>query len=208
MPFIGINPPTNRVGGLPGAASTVTTASAPLNQIVDGTALNLPGIVAWYKEPQTNKISVLAYAAANATIALGDALIHSAGFGATTFNSAGNLIGNGLDTSFVQKASTGVGHSKQAFLFAGVAAAPVSNTGAYFWRYISGYVPFAKCGSAIASGIQLVVAPSTTGVLGKSAFANATIVDATMTIPVGYTLQLTDSADASLASIWLNGWYA
>ena len=208
MPFIGIVPPTNRVGGLPGAASTFSTGSAPLNQIVDGTALNTPGLVAWYKEPVFGKISVLAYAQALASIAAGDSLIHVAGFGATTINSAGASVGNGLDTGFVAKAGTASAYSKQAWLFAGVAAAPVSNTGAYFWRYISGYVPFAKCGSVIASGSPLILCPSTGGVLGKNAFSSATIVDATMTFPVGYTLQLTDAADASMASIWLSGWYA
>ena len=208
MPFVGINPPTNRVAGLIGGGSNASMGSAPLNNIVDATALNTPGLVAWYKEPLFNRISVLAYAQALASIPFGQALIHTAGFGATTLNSANASVGNGIDTGFVQTAGTASAHSGQTFLFAGIAAASVTNTGAYFWRYVSGYVPFAKCGSAIASGVALYTAPSTAGVLGKSAFANATIVNATVAIPVGYTLQLTDAADGSMASIWLSGWYA
>lgn len=208
MPFIGINPPTNRVGGLPGAASTIALASAPLQVIVDATALNTPGLVAWYKDPLFGKISVLAYAQAAASIAIGAALVKTAGFFATTVNSAGTVIGNGLDTGVVQTAGTASVYSGLSYNFAGVAAAPVSNTGAYFWRYISGYVPIAKCGSAIASGTPLAVAPSTAGVLGKPGALNATATNATVNFMVGFPLMITDNADGSTASIVLSGWYA
>ncbi len=211
MPFIGIVDPCTRIQGLYGGATNAPIGTAPLNNIVDASAQHLPGLVGWYKDPQFGRISVLAYAQALASISYGDALIKVAG-AATTLTSAGASTENGAGLAFVKTAGTGSTPSLQGFQFAGVAAASVFNTGYYFWRYISGYVPNARCGSVIASGAALTLAPSTAGVLGKgNAAFNASGhagTSATMPVAVGYPITTTDAADGSVASIVLTGWYA
>ena len=209
MPFIGIVPPTQRVQGIFGGATNAPIGTAPLNNIVDGTAQALPGIVGWYKDPQFGRISVVAYAQAQSSISYGDALIKVAG-AATTLSSAGASVEAGAGIAFVKTAGTGSAQSGYAFQFAGVAAASVINTGHFFWRYISGYVPNARCGSVIASGSPLVVAGSTAGVLsaGLASHWNATTTNGTAFVAVGYPITTTDAADGSVASIVLSGWYA
>lgn len=206
MPFIGINPPTNRVQGIYGSTPTATVlGSYPLAGIVDASAQAQPGLIAWYKD-SVGRISVLAYAQAGATIALGRPLIHQAGLG-TTLNSAGVSTQNGIDTGYVLAASTTQG--KRSDIFAGVSAADVSNTGYFFWRYISGYVPGAIISSNVASGNPIMLSASTTGGQFSSVqLFNATIVDATTAYAVGYSLQLASNTAGTLASVWLNGWYA
>ena len=209
MPFIGIVPPTQRVQGIFGGATNAPIGTAPLNNIVDATAQAIPGLIGWYKDPQFGRISVVAYAQAQASIAYGDALTKVAGV-ATTLSSAGASVEAGLGIAFVAKASTGGAMSGFTHQFAGVAAASVINTGVFFWRYISGYVPNARCGSVIASGAPLVVGGSTAGVL-SGAFAshwNATTTNGTQFFAVGYPISTTDAADGSVASIVLSGWYA
>lgn len=209
MPFIGIVPTTQRVQGIFGGATNAPIGTAPLNNIVDGTAQAVPGLVGWYKDPQFGRISVVAYAQAQSSIAYGDALVHTAGV-ATTLSSAGASVEAGFGLAFVAKASTGAAYSGYAHTFAGVAAASVINTGHFFWRYISGYVPNARCGSAIATGGALVVGGSVAGVLSGflASHGNATTTNGTAFIPVGYTNMTTDNADGSVASIWLSGWFA
>lgn len=204
MPFIGINPPTNRVQGIYGSTPTATAlGSYPLIGIVDASAQATPGLVAWYKD-NFGRISILAYAQAGASIPVGAPLAHQAGF-ATTLNSAGVSTQNGIDTGFVLQTTTAQGGRQD--IFAGVAAANVSNTGYFFWRYVSGYVPQALVGSIIASGNMLVVSGSTAGQLGSNTLGNATTTGTTY-FPVGYMLQLASNAAGTIASIWLNGWYA
>jgi hypothetical protein len=209
MPFFGIVPPTQRVQGIFGGATNAPIGTAPLNNIVDGTAQAVPGIVGWYKDPQFGRISVVAYAQAQSSIAYGDALTKVAGV-ATTLSSAGASIEAGFGLAFVAKASTGAEYSGYTHQFAGVAAASVINTGHFFWRYISGYVPNARCGSVIASGKGLVVAGSVAGVLSGALAShfNATTTNGTQFISVGYPISTTDAADGSVASIYLTGWYA
>ena len=209
MPFIGLVDPTTRVQGIYGGATNAPIGTAPLNNIVDASAQHIPGLMGWYKDPQYGRISVVAYAQAQSSIAYGDALTKVAGL-ATTLNSAAASQENGQGLSFVAKASTAAAYSGYAYQFAGVAAASVINTGYFFWRYISGYVPNARCGSVIASGSPLVVAGSVAGVL-SGAFAskfNATTTNGTAFVAVGYPITTTDAADGSVASIWLAGWYA
>lgn len=209
MPFIGIVPPTQRVQGLFGGATNAPIGTAPLNNIVDGTAQAVPGLIGWYKDPQFGRISVVAYAQAQASISYGDALIKVAG-AATTLSSAGASVEAGAGVAFVKTAGTGSSQSGFAYQFAGVAAASVINTGHFFWRYISGYVPNAKCGSVIASGSPIMVAGSTAGVLSKmnAAFNASNASSNTACIAVGYPITTTDAADGSVASIVLSGWYA
>lgn len=209
MPFIGIVPPTTRVQGLYGGASNASLGSAPLNNIVDASAQNVPGLVGWYKDPVFGRISVLAYSQAQASIPFGACLKHVAG-DATTLSSAGASTENGQGCAFVQQSPTGSTTSGYAYQFAGVAAASVINTGYYFWRYISGYVPFAKVGSVIATGVALTPAPSTAGVLGKmnATFNASNATSATAFVAVGYVLTTSDAADGSMSSVWLSGWYA
>jgi hypothetical protein len=209
MPFIGIVAPTTRVQGLFGGATNAPIGTAPLNNIVDGTAQATPGLVGWYKDPQFGRISVVAYAQAQSSIPYGAALVHVGGV-ATTLASAGASTENGQGLAFVSQASTGAAYSGYAHTFAGVAAASVINTGHFFWRYISGYVPNAKCGSVIASGAPLVLCGSVAGVLSGffASHGNATTTNGTAFIPVGYAITTTDAADGSQASIWLAGWYA
>lgn len=205
MPFIGINPPTNRVQGIYGSTPTATIlGSYPLAGIVDASAQAVPGLVAWYKD-SVGRISVLAYAQAQGSIPLGAPLVHQAGF-ATTLNSAGVSTQNGLDTGFVQVATTTFGG--RADVFAGVAAANVSNTGYFFWRYINGYVPQALCGSNIISGNPIILsATGTGGQFGSNTLGNATLTGTTF-YPVGYTLMLSSNTAGTIASVWLNGWFA
>jgi hypothetical protein len=192
-----------------GGATNAPIGTAPLNNIVDGTAQATPGLMGWYKDPQFGRISVVAYAQAQGSIAYGDALVHVGGI-ATTLSSAGASIENGQGLAFVQKASTGAVYSGYQHLFAGVAAASVINTGHFFWRYISGYVPNARCGSVIATGSPLVLAGSVAGVLSAllASHGLSTTTNGTAFIPVGYPITTTDAADGSVASIWLSGWYA
>ena len=209
MPFIGIVAPTTRVQGLFGGASNASLGSAPLNNVVDATAQHIPGLVGWYKDPVFGRISVVAYAQAQASIPFGAGLTKVAGI-ATTLSSAGASTENGAGVSFVQQGSTGAAMTGFAYQFAGVAAASVINTGNFFWRYISGYVPFAKVGSVIASGSPLTTFPSTAGVLGKpnAAFNASNATSNSAQIAVGYVLTTSDAADGSMSSIWLSGWYA
>lgn len=209
MPFIGIVEPTTRVQGLYGGASNASLGSAPLNNIVDASAQHIPGLMGWYKDPVFGRISVVAYSQAQASIPFGAALTKVLGL-VTTLSSAGVSTENGAGLSFVAQASTGATYSGYSYSFAGVAAASVINTGYFFWRYISGYVPFAKVGSVIASGSPLVLCGSTAGVLSKpNANFNASIATtASSQQVVGYVITTSDSADGSMSSIWLSGWYA
>jgi hypothetical protein len=207
MPFFGLNPQGVRLTPSPGASNSptaTTNGSAPLNNIVDtATAQNLPGMVAWFKDAQ-GQVSVLAYAIAQASIVYGKALIRAAGFLSTATGVASTAVKSGFDCNNVVTATTTFGG--YAGNFAGIAAGSVSNTGAYFWRYISGFVPDALCATATASGTLLIVSGSVAGNLAGLPALNATSTNATVAIPVGVTLGLAPAA-GGLASVYLTGWY-
>ncbi len=212
MPFFGINPQTVRLTASPGATNSptaTTNGSAPLNNIVDtATAQNLPGMVAWYKDTQ-GQLSVLAYAIAQASIAYASPLMHAvAGSLSAATGVASTAVKSGLDLNCVAvMQSSAAGYPA---MFAGIAAASVINTGAYFWRYISGFVPEALCGSGMAS--MRMIIPRASGTLVVMASLNAenatygTSFFGTTQIPVGFSVGAAP-ANGGLASICLTGWY-
>lgn len=207
MPFIGLNPQGVRLTPVPGGSNSGAATSqgtSILNNMVDtATAQNLPGMIAWFKDSQ-GQISVLAYAIAQASITYAAALQRQAG-GATTATGVGStLVRGGIDCNVVAMATTATGGYPGAF--AGVAAASVVNTGAYFWRYISGFVPEALFGSTIASGKMICAAPSTTGAFGSLNSLNTFATNATYSFAVGVALGPVTGA-GSLASIYLTGWF-
>jgi hypothetical protein len=207
MPFLGLNPQAIRLTPSPGASSSpaaTTNGTSILNVMVDtATAQNLPGQVAWFKDAQ-GQISCLAYSIAQASITYAAALMHQAGGAATATGVASTRVRSGYDCNVVANATTAVaGYTGN---FAGIAAASVINTGAYFWRFISGFVPEALMGSAIASGSLLTVSGSVAGALGSMNNLNAATVSGTTTMTVGFALGLTAGA-GSLASVYLTGWY-
>ena len=206
MPFLALNPQGVRLTPSPTASNTTTATtngSAPLNTLVDtATCQNLPGMVAWFKDAQ-GQISVLAYTQAQASIVYGKALIRAAGFLSTATGVASTAVKSGYDCNVVVTATTTYGLSNGNF--AGIAAGSVSNTGAYFWRYISGFVPEALCATATASGKIICLSGSVAGNLTVSPVDNATQTG-TSPIPVGVMLGLAPAA-GGLASVYLTGWY-
>lgn len=206
MPFMGLNPQSVRLTPSPGGSNTTnatTQGTSQLNNIVDtATCQNLPGMVAWFKDSQ-GQVSVLAYAIAQASITYGAALMHQAGGATTSTGVASTIVRGGNDCNVVAAATTGLGGLTAGF--AGVAAASVINTGAYFWRYISGYVPEAQVGSAIASGHLLIVSASAGGFLAS--MASIGTQTGSMMIPVGVTLGTNGNSAGSIASVLLTGWY-
>lgn len=206
MPFLALNPQGVRLTPSPTASNTTTATtngSCPLNTLVDtATATNLPGMVAWFKDAQ-GQISVLAYTQAQASIVYGKALIRAAGFLSTATGVASTVVKSGYDCNVVVTATTTYGLTTGNF--AGIAAASVSNTGAYFWRYISGFVPEALCATAAASGKIIYLSGSVAGNLTPAPVDNATQTG-TSVAPVGVMLGLAPAA-GGLASVYLTGWY-
>jgi hypothetical protein len=209
MPFLQLNPQGVRLTPTPTATQSTTATtngSAPLNTMVDtATAQNLPGMVAWFKDSD-GQVSVMAYAIANASIAYGAALqkVTAASLVAAT-GVASTRVKSGFDNNTVIAGIASCGGYGVGF--AGIAAASVINTGAYFWRYISGFVPEATVGSAVASGRFLTNYATTAGALGSLSNFNATSAsNATVQIPVAYTVGAAP-ANGGLASIHLTGWY-
>jgi hypothetical protein len=204
MPFLALNPQGVRLTPSPTASNSptaTTNGSAPLNTLVDtATAQNLPGMVAWYKDTD-GQVSVLAYAIAQASIPYASPLMKAAGNLTTATGVASTRVKSGFDTNNVGVMSaTQAGYSGY---FAGIAAGSISNTGAYFWRYISGFVPEAKVASGMSSGAQ-VFANAT--VIASLTALNATSTNATTQIPVGYSVGA-GPAGGGLTSIALTGWY-
>ena len=209
MPFLQLNPQGVRLTPTPTATQSTTATtngSAPLNTMVDtATAQNLPGMVAVFKDSD-GQISWLAYSIAQASIAYGAALqkvtaaslVSATGVASTRVKSG--FDNNNVIAGIASCGGYGVG-------FAGIAAASVINTGAYFWRYISGFVPEATVGSGVASGRLLTNFATTAGALGSLSNFNATSAsNATVQIPVGYTVGAAP-ANGGLASVYLSGWY-
>lgn len=207
MPFMGLNPQSVRLTPSPAASSSpaaTTNGTSILNTMVDtATAQNLPGMVAWYKDAQ-GQISVLAYSIAQASITYAAALMHQAGGAATSTGVASTRVRGGYDCNNVAVATTAI--CGYAGNFAGIAAASVNNTGAYFWRYISGFVPEAQMGSSINSGALLVLSGTVAGALGSMNNLNAATVSGTAQQTIGFALGISSGA-GSLASVYLTGWY-
>ena len=209
MPFLQLNPQGVRLTPAPTATQSTTATtngSAPLNTMVDtATAQNLPGMVAVFKDTQ-GQISWLAYSQAQASIAYGAALQKVTAASLTTATGvASTQVRSGFDCNVVIAGLASIGGYGAGF--AGVAAASVINTGAYFWRYISGFVPEATVGSGVASGHLLTNFATTNGALGSLSNFNATSAsNATVQIPVGFTVGAAP-ANGGLASVYLTGWY-
>jgi hypothetical protein len=159
-------------------------------------------MVACFKDAQ-GQISWLAYTQAQASIVYGKALIRAAGFAVTATGVASTQVKSGYDCNVVVTAT--VTYGGYAGNFAGVAAASVSNTGAYFWRYISGFVPEALCATAAASGAVIMLSGSVAGNLTPPPVVNATLTG-TSQQTVGVMLGLAPAA-GGLASVYLTGWY-
>lgn len=209
MPFLQLNPQGVRLTPTPTATQSTTATtngSAPLNTLVDtATAQNLPGMVAVFKDSD-GQISWLAYSIAQASIAYGAALqkVTAASLVSAT-GVASTRVKSGFDNNNVVAGIASCGGYGVGF--AGVAAASVINTGAYFWRYISGFVPEATVGSGVASGRFLTNYATTAGALGSLSNFNATSAsNATVQIPVGYTVGAAP-ANGGLASVVLTGWF-
>ena len=209
MPFLQLNPQGVRLTPAPTATQSTTATtngSAPLNTMVDtATAQNLPGMVAVFKD-NDGQISWLAYSQAQASIAYGAALQKVTAASLTTATGvASSKSKTGFDTNVVVTGTVSVGGYGAGF--AGIAAASVINTGAYFWRYISGFVPEATVGSGVASGRAVTNFATTAGALGSISNFNATSAsNATVQIPVGFTVGAAP-ANGGLASVYLTGWY-
>ncbi len=121
----------------------------------------------------TNNWSIVAYYQAGATIIQGDALVHD-------------------DTQYksyrMKRAST----DNQGQLPRGFAAANVSNTAYYSYRYIAGYCPTIKFGSGVASNQVAALSGSFTAGLTKFN-CNATLgtsVAATVFLACVYSLDV------------------
>jgi hypothetical protein len=168
------------------------------------TAQNLPGMVAVFKDSD-GQISWLAYSIAQASIAYGAALqkVTAASLVSAT-GVASARVKSGFDNNVVTAGLASIGGYGAGF--AGIAAASVINTGAYFWRYISGFVPEATVGSGVPSGHLLTNFATTNGALGSLTNLNAATIAATLSIPVGYTVGAAP-ANGGLASVYLTGWY-
>lgn len=208
MGFLQLNPQGVRLTPTPTATQSTTATtngSAPLNTMVDtATAQNLPGMVAWFKDTQ-GQVSVLAYSQAQASIAYGAALMKVTAASLVSATGVGSTqVRSGFDNNVVIAGVASCGGYGAGF--AGIAAASVINTGAYFWRYISGFVPEATVGSGVASGRLLTNFSSTAGALGSITNFQLATVAATVTIPVGYTVGAAP-ANGGLASVYLTGWY-
>jgi hypothetical protein len=160
----------------------------------------MPGHVAWYRDAN-GRISVCAYSIAQASITYGAALQHQAG-GATTTIGTGLASFGGFDPNVVALATTGIGGYG---VFAGIAAASVINTGAGFWRYISGFVPEAQLASSINSGHLLIVGASAGNILAS--MGSLGTFGGSTQIPVGFALGLTGATGGSVNSVFLTGWY-
>ena len=210
MPFLQLNPQGVRLTPAPTATQSTTATtngSAPLNTRVDtATAQNLPGMVAVFKDSD-GQISWLAYSIAQASIAYGAALqkVTYGGSALAATGVASSKSKTGFDTTVVVTGTVSVGGYGAGF--AGIAAASVINTGAYFWRYISGFVPEATVGSGVASGRAVTNFATTAGALGSISNFNATSAsNATVQIPIGYTVGAAP-ANGGLASVCLTGWF-
>lgn len=203
MPFIGINPPAARVNNL-GPLSGASISLSPLSATVDLASLNIsPGHIGFYRD-SSGRISVLAYSVAQASIVYGAALQHQAGGSLTVVGTGLASIG-GFDPNVVLTATTKNGGYPAAF--AGIAGASVVNTGAGFWRYISGFVPEAAMGSTIGSGALLQVSASAAGFLATVANFGLATVAATIGIPVGFALGANGATAGAVNSVFLTGWY-
>ena len=208
MGFLQLNPQGVRLTPTPTATQSTTATtngSAPLNTMVDtATAQNLPGMVAWFKDTQ-GQVSVLAYSQAQASIAYGAALMKvTAGSFVSATGVGSTQVRSGFDSNVVIAGVASVGGYPAGF--AGIAAASVINTGAYFWRYISGFVPEATVGSGVASGRLLTNYATTAGALGSLTNFNAATVSGTQYVAVAYTIGAAP-ANGGLASVYLTGWY-
>lgn len=207
MPFISQIAQMIRLTPSPGGSNTVTATtngSAQFNNLIDtATCQNLPGMVGWYKDSQ-GQVSVLAYSQAQASIPYGAALMHAAGNLVTATGVASTRVRSGYDCNVVAALTTAYG--AYSGNFAGVAGASIINTGVYFWRYISGFVPEALVATGMASGTLLAPCATTANVLGTVNNLNAATVAATAAQSVGFMVGI-GPANGGLASVYLTGWY-
>ena len=143
--FIGTNPPVGK-----NTEADVTAYVAVATAEVD------PGTIQWYKD-SSNRVSVLRYYQAAATIAAGAALVKS-----TTSRSPYHLA---------QSATSDAGYA----LCKGIAAAAVSNTSYYSWAFIAEYCPAAAINSGFASNQPMRLSGTTAAKFGSIPNINATV---------------------------------
>lgn len=143
--FIGTNPPVGK-----NTEADVTSYVAVATPEVD------PGTVQWYKD-SSNRVSVLKYYQAGASIAAGAALVKS--------------TGSRTPHNFTQSATSDAGFP----VCQGIAAAAVSNTSYYSWAFIAGYCPAAAINSAYASNQLMRISGTTAGKFGSIPNVNGTI---------------------------------
>lgn len=158
-----------------------------------------PGTVQWYRD-SSNRVSVLKYYKAAATIAAGAALVKD-----TVLR----------DPNVLKQSTTAEsGHA----LCKGIAAAAVSNTGYYSWAFIAGYCPAAAINSGYASNQPMRISGTTTGKFGSIPNYNATALSSYTALatlpaqhPVIWTLgaesTATDATDVfTTVSCVIEGW--
>lgn len=147
MGFVRMEPPMKIVTG--NIATTADSWAAGQNPP------NVPGAIAFHKT-DLNKWSLLKYYQANASIALGVALVRPA------LATAGYVL------------TTASTSDVNSYALKGISAAAVSNTGYFSFAYIGGYVPDIIFGSA-ASGTLHGISGSTAGQFTPYSSAGSTI---------------------------------
>ena len=159
-----------------------------IDEVADSTAKDTVGAIHTVYDSTNNNWSLVAYYQAGATILQGHALAHDQSQ-RKTYRLVQASIGLTL-------ASGGnVGQIPRGF-----AAADVSNTGYYSYRYIAGYCPTMNFISGVASNQVLAVSGSIAGAMSPF-IVNATLSDAThATVRLGCVYALDNIAATGLNS--------